>query len=115
MGALCQGEGVVRMALRPQRERLETLQEEERAEGVESGAEVAQDFDADLDCERHGAEGLAELEAVVTFGRFGEVREPTRLRPVKLACTRRWSIRVCEESIEQVVPESMTTPAIVVP
>lgn len=36
MDVLCEGEGVVRMTLRAQGERLETLQEEERAEGVES-------------------------------------------------------------------------------
>ena len=37
-------ERVVAVALRAERERLEALQEEERGEGVERGAEIAQDL-----------------------------------------------------------------------
>ena len=84
-GALCEKERIVRMPLRAATERLETLQEEERAKGVQRRAEVAQDLDADFDRERDGPERLAELEPVVPLRGLGEVREPARLRPVELA------------------------------
>ena len=65
--ALCEEERVVRMPLRTQRERLETLEQEERAEGIERRTEVAEDLDADLHSERHRAKRLAKLEAMIAF------------------------------------------------
>ena len=66
-GALCEKERIVRMPLRTQRERLKTLEQEERAEGIERRAEIAEDLDADLHSERHGAKCLAELETMIAF------------------------------------------------
>lgn len=78
-------ERVVRVPLRAQAERLEALDEEEGAEGIERGAEVAQDLDTGLDGERDCTEGLAELEPVVALRGLGEVGEAAGLRPVELA------------------------------
>ena len=87
------------MSLRAQRERLETLQEEKGAEGVEGGSEVAQNFDADFDCECDGAKGLAELETVVALRRLGEVGESTGLRPVEFACQTPVNLSTSEKRI----------------
>lgn len=83
---LGEGEGVGGVTLGTERERLETEDELLRAEGVEGGAEVAEELDADTDRERNGAKGLPELEAVVTLGRLRELGEARRvLAPVELA------------------------------
>ena len=96
---LREGQGVVAVPLRTQGERLETLQEEKGAEGVEGGSEVAQNFDADFDCECDGAEGLAKLQTVVALRRLGEVRESTGLRPVEFACQTAVNLSTREEHI----------------
>ena len=84
------------MPLRPQAERFQPLEEQERAEGVQAGAQVAQDLYADLDGKGDRSKRLAELQAVVPFGGLGEVGEATGLDPVKLAC-RTHHEHVCRE------------------
>ena len=102
------------MPLRTQRERLETLEQEERAEGIERRAEVAKDLDADLHSERHRAKRLTELEAMIAFGGFCEVGEAARLGPVEFACVN-VSPAMNAMTAKITVPESMTTPPMVVP
>lgn len=81
---LGEGECVVDVALHTQREGLETLEEEERAEWVEGGAEVAEEHDADVDGKGDCAKSVPELEAVVSLRGLGELREPAALFPVEL-------------------------------
>jgi len=85
----CECERVVRVALRAKRERLEALQEEERAEGVERRAQIAQDFEAQLHHERRLPECLGELEPVVPLGWRGEGGEAAG-RPVEVT----WSVEI---------------------
>ena len=77
-------ERVLAVTLDAERERLETLQEEEGGEGVHGRAEVAEDLNAGLDDESELAEGLAVLEAVVALRWLGEAGE-LAVRPVELA------------------------------
>ena len=51
-----------------QRQRLEALQEQERVERAERGADVAQALDAQLEDEREVAEGRRVADAVVATG-----------------------------------------------
>lgn len=82
----CQGQRVVAVALAAQAERLEALQQEEGAEGVEGGPDVAQGLGAQLDGVRDGPECVGESEPVIPLGGFGEPGELPRLFPVELAC-----------------------------
>src|SRR3569833_2990570 len=90
VGALLQvlGEalGVVGVALGAQAERLAAQQELLGGEGVEAGAQVAEELDAHADDEGDGAERLPELEPVVAVRRLHHLREPVGvLAPVELA------------------------------
>jgi hypothetical protein len=76
---------IIAVPLPAQAERLEALQEQERAERVHARAEVAQDLHAQLDGERERAKGLREDEPVVPLGRLGERREFAGARPIELA------------------------------
>ncbi len=76
---------VLAVALDPQRERLEALEEQERVERAERRADVAQPLDAELEDEREVAERLAVDDAVVRRVRVRELREPARGRPVEVA------------------------------
>lgn len=79
-------EGVRRVALGTERERLQAEDQLLGAEGVEGRAEVTEELDTDADRERDGAERLPELEAVVALGRLDELREARGvLAPVELA------------------------------
>ena len=78
-------EGVLAVALDAQRQRLEALEEQERVERAERGADVAEPLDAQLEDEREVAEGLAVDDAVVRRIRVGELREAARRRPVEVA------------------------------
>lgn len=83
---LGEGEGVRGVALGTEREGLETEDQLLGAEGVEGGAEVAEELDTDADSERDGAEGLPELEAVVALRRLDELGEARGVgSPVELA------------------------------
>lgn len=84
--ALGKCKGILRVPFSTQAEGLEALEEEERAEGVQSRAEVAQNLYAALDGERDRPEGLAEFKAVVALRRLGECWEFARAHPIKLAC-----------------------------
>ncbi len=83
-------EGIVDVALHPQRQRLQSLQEQERVEGTERGAEVAETLDPSPDGEGDVAEGpvrsehLGEDQAVVPGRRFGEEGE-LAVAPVEIA------------------------------
>ena len=80
------GEGVGGVALGAQAQGLDAEEQLLGGEGVEGGAQVAQDLDARTDDEADGAEGLPELEPVVALGRLNELRESRRvLAPVELA------------------------------
>ena len=83
-------ERVLRMLALAQRQRLQPLQEQERVERTEAGADVAQQLHARLDDERHVAqarevaEHVPELQAVVARVRLGELRE-LAVVPLELA------------------------------
>lgn len=79
-------DGVLRVALAAQRQRLEPEDELLRGEGVEAGANVALQLDARADDEADGAERLPELEPVVARGWLDELREARGVgAPVELA------------------------------
>ena len=79
-------ERVLAVAGDPQRQRLEALQEEERVERAERGADVAQALDAQLEDEREVAEGGRVADAVVRRIRVDEVLlEPLAGGPVERA------------------------------
>jgi hypothetical protein len=78
---LCERERVRGVALHTQAQGLEALDQLEGAEGVEAGAEVAQDLDTHADREGDGAKGFVELEPVVALRRFVELRETLRVLP----------------------------------
>jgi hypothetical protein len=81
-----QSQRVGGVALNAQAEGLETLDQLEGAEGVQAAADVTQDLDTHADRERDGAEGLVELQAVVSLGGLVELRETLGvLAPVELA------------------------------
>ena len=74
------------MALDPQRQGLEALEEEERVERAERRAEVPEALDAELEDERERAEGAGVAHAVVARVRIDEVRlEALAGGPVELA------------------------------
>ena len=77
-------EGVGDVPLHPQRQRLEPLQEQERVERRQRGAEVAQGLGAQLHQVAVGAERLVELQAVVGRRRVGDDGEPA-VGPVERA------------------------------
>jgi len=58
-------ERVLAVALDPERQRLESLEEQERIERAERGADVAETLDAELQDEREVAEGRAVADPVV--------------------------------------------------
>lgn len=78
-------EGVVYVTLNAQRERLDTLQQQEGSEGVDGGSKVTQNDDARVDGKSDGAECVPELEAVVALGGLSELWEAAALGPVELA------------------------------
>ena len=59
------GRGILDMAGHPQRQRLQSLQEQEGIERAQAGAEVAQGLGAELHQIAVGAERLVELEPVI--------------------------------------------------
>lgn len=74
------------MSLSAQTERLDTLDQLECGEGVQSGSVISQDLDADSDGECDGAESLPELHAVVSWRGLNHLWEPLAvLAPVKFA------------------------------
>ena len=81
-----QSQRVLGVPLSAQRQRLQAEQQLLRTEGVETGAEVAQELDAHADGVGDRAEGLPKLEAVVALGRLDHLRELVAvLAPVELA------------------------------
>lgn len=76
--------GIVHVSLNAQAQRFETLKEQERAEGVQSGAKVAENDDSDVDGIRDRLERVPEPEAVVTLGRLSELGELARSSPIEL-------------------------------
>ena len=98
------------MPLGTKTEGLETLEKQERAEGVETSAKVSQDLAPDLDRERDRPECLAELEAVVPLRGLCELRELPRADPVELPYdvvqgNRRGGGEQVEVEVEQEVDE----------
>ena len=80
------GQRVLAVAGDPQRQRLETLQEQERVERAERGADVAQALDAQLEDERQVTEGGGVADPVVARIGIDEVRlEPLARGPVERA------------------------------
>lgn len=73
------------MSLSSQTQSLESLEEEERTEGIQGWAEVSQELRAHFDCERDFAKCLTEDEAMVPLRRAGEAGEFARFNPVELA------------------------------
>lgn len=83
---LGEGESVLGVALGAQGEGLDAEEQLLGGEGAEAGAEVAQDLDAGADDVGDGAEGVPELEAVVSVGGLVELGEAGGvLAPVELA------------------------------
>lgn len=76
--------GVVHVSLNAQAQRFETLEEQEGAEGVQSGAKIAENDDSDVDGVSNRLERVPEPEAVVTFGWLSELGELARSSPVEL-------------------------------
>ena len=73
----------LRSVLNTERERLETLNEDEAIRGAQAATEVTQPFDTSTDDEGCRAKRLAVAQAVIAWARLGEVREIT-VRPVEL-------------------------------
>ena len=73
------------VALDPQRERLEALQEQEAVEGAQGGAQVAQSLHAELDDEGEVADRFDVADAVIGGIRLHEVGEAPRCPPVERA------------------------------
>ena len=73
------------MSLSPQTQCFESLEEEERAEGVQAWAEVPQKLRAHFDSKCDFTERLSKHEPMVPFRGAGEAREFSRTRPVELA------------------------------
>lgn len=111
------------MPLPAQAERLQALEDEERGEWVQRGPDIAQELRAHAHREGRSAERLAELEPMVALRGLGEPGELAGFRPVKFACAKkgktegkRWfNEGWMERSDEEDEPESMITPAMVVP
>src|SRR5450631_1789740 len=72
---LCNGQGVLRVSLKAEVQRLDALQKQEGVEGRERRAGVAQTLDARLEDECQGAERLSERESMVGGVGLGEVLE----------------------------------------
>ena len=73
------------MALDPQRQRLEALQEEERVEGAEGGAQVAQPLHAQLEDEGQAARPPPRSSRRGRRGRARRSRGSARRRPSRSA------------------------------
>ncbi len=89
---------VLAVALDPQRQRLEALQEQERVERAERRADVAEALDAELEDEREVPEGGGVRDPVVRRIRIDEVG----LEPLA-------------DAAQSKVPPSTTTPPMAVP
>lgn len=72
------------MALGPEAESLQTLKEQERAEGVECGPDVDQYVGANLNGEGGGTKRLDVLDAMIVGDRLSEFRKLARISPVEL-------------------------------
>jgi hypothetical protein len=83
---LRESQSILTMSLPPQAERLKTLEEEERAKGVQARTQVPEEFCAHFDCECNLAKGLGKDEPVVPLRGASEAREFSGLGPVKFAC-----------------------------
>lgn len=81
-----EGESVLAVPLSAQAEGLQSLEEEECAEWVQGGADIAQELGANKDGVGSGTKGLTEFEPVITLSRFCESREFARLCPIEFAC-----------------------------
>ena len=75
--------GILDVPCHPQRQRFESLEEQERIEGAHAAAEIAQRLGTQLHQVAVGAEGLVELEAVISGRGFRDHREAA-VRPVEL-------------------------------
>lgn len=73
--SLSKNKSIITMSLDPQRKCLQPLQQQERRKGIQRRTGVPQHFHTRFDGECSHAKRVNELEAVVTFGRFGEVGE----------------------------------------
>ncbi|KAB8760612.1 hypothetical protein FH972_026604 [Carpinus fangiana] len=83
---LGQGDGVAGVALAAQAERLGAEQQLLGGEGVQGGAQVAQDLDAHADGKGDRAKGVPELEAVVALAGLDKLGEALAVgAPVELA------------------------------
>ena len=67
VNVLGERERVIAMSLAAQTERLEALNEEEGAKGVQCGPEVAQKFDAELDRKRNRPKRVTEDQPVIAL------------------------------------------------
>ena len=72
------------MAVHAHAQGLDALHKQERIEGAEAGADVAQAFDAGADDEGDGSEDFAEIHAVIGAGGLVDLREGA-LFPIELA------------------------------
>src|ERR1700757_4157839 len=81
----CDGEGILRMALQAQMQRLDSLKEQECVERRQGSAGIAQSLDPRLENKRERPEGLDIGKAVIGRIGPGELLETSRSRPVKLA------------------------------
>jgi len=63
----CKRKCVADMALDTQTQGLKTLDQLERAERVQAGTEITEDFNTDTDGEADWSKGFPELQSVVTF------------------------------------------------
>ena len=78
-------EGVLDMALDAQRQRLRSLQQQERVKRRERCALIAQDQRADVRSKGRCADILGKADAMVARVRVDELRELARSDPVELA------------------------------
>ena len=103
------------MPLCSQAQGLETLQEKEGTKGIQRRANITEKFSADFNGKRSSTESLAELQTMVTLRRLSESREFSGLCPVEFTC----KIMVINEEPNEWrwtdSPESIITPAMVVP
>jgi hypothetical protein len=83
---LCEGQGVLGVALSAQAQGLSAEEELLSSKGVEGGTKITEDLDSGADDKGGGAESLVELEAVVAGRGLVELGEAVGvLEPVKLA------------------------------
>lgn len=84
------------MAFAAQTQRLQTKNQLLGREGVQRRAQVTQNFNTRADSKGDGTKGLPELESVVAFGGFNELREASGiLAPVKLAAVDNYTTDSC--------------------